>query len=123
MSTPWQRLNRQLEACLVEHLKTGREAKPPEAGFLLWTAFRFLSATRSSNGYGANPISFVEIEAYIRLWRLPLSERHVATLLMLDRVWLDHAYSKQATAPDGVKTLPPSSGQAVNPAVFDAVFG
>lgn len=123
MGNAHDRLETQLVAALRQNLATRKPVPLPEAGRLLWRIFGEISATRTYNQAGPNPISHQEIAAYARLARWPLQPHHVAVLRAMDEAYLEHAYSKQANAPDGVKTLPPSSGQAVNAAVFDAVFG
>jgi hypothetical protein len=47
-----------------------------------------LSQTRSSNGFGANPISFAEIEAWARMTRSMPTPREVLLLRRLDAVAL-----------------------------------
>lgn len=120
--TAHDRLQRQIVDTLKAHLATGARPVVPEAGRLIWSWFIEISATRTYNPAGPNPISYGEIEAWARLNRWPIEPCHVEAIVAMDRAYLDHAYSK-AKAPDGTKILPRGSGQAVNPAAFDAVFG
>lgn len=113
---------KQLVAALSAHLQSGQPPIVPESGRDLWRIFIDLSRTRTYHMAGPNPIAHREIEAYARLHRWPLQPRHVEVIVALDAAWLEHAYSKRDKTSAGVKTLPRHSGQAVNPAVFDAVF-
>lgn len=122
MTTPQERLQRQLVDAIKAHLATGRPATVPEAGRLLWSIFSGLSAARTYNMAGPNPISAAEIDAYARLHRWPLSESHLSIIRALDDAWLAHVYAKK----DGKGDIPVSrrsSGQKITPAAFDAVFG
>jgi hypothetical protein len=104
---------------LRSHL-AGSPLRIPEAERLAWGWFVDLSATRTYHATGPSPIGYAEIEAYARLMRWPLEPRHVQLIRALDTVWLTHARRQQ----DGpAKPTPRSSGQTVNPAAFDAVFG
>jgi len=114
---PFQRLENQLVAILRNHLATGRPAIVPDAGAILWGAFCDLSASRTMGYSAPNPISYAEIEAWARLHRWPLQSHHVAILRALDNAFVSWATS------GGRPTIPRSSGQAVSPTAFDAVFG
>lgn len=51
--------------------KRGRVAEPkgpemPPGGALVWNAFVRLSSARTSAGFGPNPITYTEIDAYCR---------------------------------------------------------
>lgn len=81
--TPDQRLTRQL----VEALRA-RPPIIPEAGRLVWRAFVALSRSRSYGAVGPNPISYLEIEAWCRLMRMPLEPHHVEMICALDQAWL-----------------------------------
>lgn len=115
------RLRNQLVAAMRKHLHTGARPAVPEAGQTLWQIFASLSAKRTYHASGPNPIAYAEIEAYARLHRWPLRPHHVEMIRALDQAWLDHAYA-QMDSGDG---KPPrrASGQAINAAAFDAVFG
>ncbi len=105
----------------VRHHLAGKPSQVPVGGRLVWGWFNDLCRTRTSNGFGPNPISFSEIEAYARLYRWPLEPRHVDTIMAMDRVWMDHARRNQG---EGARPLI-SSGPAMEmtPDAFDAVFG
>ncbi|MBN8998072.1 MAG: hypothetical protein J0H54_01430 [Rhizobiales bacterium] len=80
----------------------------------LWRAFLELHSTRGEGFAGPVPISFAEIEAYVRLMRLPLEPRHIAVIRAIDNAWMDHisaARGRQGALP------------ALTPEVFMAVFG
>lgn len=117
-----RRLKKQLCEALREQL-SGKLAKPPEAGLLLWNLFAELSGRRTYFQGGANPIQPSEIEAYCRLMRQPLEPHHVEILFALDAVWMEAVMSRSNEAPDGVKTLPQRSSHGITPALFDAAFG
>jgi hypothetical protein len=50
----------------------------------LWIAFIRLSARRGSNGFGINPISWSEIDAFVRNSRTALAPWEVEIIEMLD---------------------------------------
>lgn len=112
-----QRLQAQLCAALTAHQKGGK-ARPPEAGIQLWNAFQHISATRTYNAVGPNPISYCEIEAWARLSRTPLAPQHVQILIAMDGAWLEQAYARNKI-PEGTKALPPVSAQPLTAALFD----
>lgn len=56
---------------------------PPELAYL-WRIFGRLSARRGSNGFGANPIGWAEIDAFARLTGTRLEPWECETLEMLD---------------------------------------
>lgn len=101
----------------------GRKVTIPAGGDLLWRWFCDLSRTRTYSMNGPNPVSFSEIEAYARLYQLPIEPRHVASLRAMDETFLDCSYQKREQAPEGVKTLPPKSHHAMTAGMFDAIFG
>ena len=109
---------------MLEALRRGLGRQPlnlPAGGQLVWGWFIALCRTRTSNGYGPNPISYAEIEAYARLYRWPLEPRHIDVILAMDRVWMDHA---RAQAGGSTKIVAPNGpGAEMTPDAFDAVFG
>jgi hypothetical protein len=111
-----KRLKTQLVAAVVSD-----KPKVPEAGRLLWRLFIELSSGRSGNGFGPNPLSWVEIEAWKRVRRWPLSDDHIDILLAMDRAWIEAAYKKKPDAPDGMKTAHPIGGK-FSLAAFDVMF-
>jgi len=114
-------LGRQMCAALEAHLNGGR-AMPPEAGRLLWDAFRALSRTRSYHSAGPNPISYAEIRAWCELMQVPLQPQHVEIIMAMDAAWIADFHNTRLMA-DGVKRLPQQSGHALTPALFDLVAG
>lgn len=115
------KLQRLLCAALRDHLAGGKP-RPPEGGAPLWDAFLRLSAARSYHQFGANPISYAEVEAYTRLMNLPLQPHHVLIIRAMDAVFLEH-FAPGKRAPDGVKAVPHRSPHALSPALFDAALG
>lgn len=83
-----------------------------------------LSHARSYSAYAPNPISFVEIDAWCRLMRIPMRPIDVAIICAMDRAFIDAWCSKRdMKGPEGVKTLPPVSKQPLSAALLDAVMG
>lgn len=107
------RLRAQLVAALEHHLFTGRAARPPVAGVVLWEAFAALCAGRVYGDVGPGPISMGEVEAYTRLMRVELPPHHVQILRAMDAAWLKWARTPEKDRPAGEMTG----------AAFDAVFG
>lgn len=60
----------------------------PAACAYVWTWFLELHAARGSNGYGPNPIGFVELEAWARLTGRQPTPWEIAALRALDAAWL-----------------------------------
>lgn len=105
----------------LENRLAGGKAKVPEGAAILWNAFMALSRARSCGPMGPNPISYPEIAAWAQLMQMPLEPHHIETLAAMDAVWMERAYSKAKGVPEGVKALPPKSGHALTPAMFDLV--
>lgn len=77
---------------------------------------------RTSNGFGLNPISFTEIDAWQRLSGEMLRPWELRAIRRMDLVVIEHANSKAAeetkgTAQDVVSNRPMSGS------LFDALFG
>jgi hypothetical protein len=117
---PDARLEQQLVAALRRAL-AGARPQVPEAGALVWQWFVDLCGTRAVGAAGPRPIAYAEVEAYARLTGWPIEPRHVGLLRALDAEWMKHALGN-LTSRDR-PTAPRSSGQALTPAAFDAVFG
>lgn len=114
------KLDRQLAASLTAHL-AGKSFSVPDAGRLAWRWFNDLSRTRTGTGYGPNPLSYAEIEAYARLYRWPLEPRHVDLILALDRAFLDHVARRQNVNAAGNANL--VDGPPITLEGIDAIFG
>lgn len=110
-------LRRQLES------KTLTAPRIPAGGELLWRWFMDLHKSRTLHAAGANPISYAEIQSYASLMRWPIEPRHVMILRAMDETYLKASVMPQASAPEGVKTLPPVSSAPVTSALIDAMFG
>lgn len=110
-------LKRQLES-------TGRGGVSiPAGGELLWRWFLDLNRTRTYHAAGPNPIQPSEIEAYARSTGWPIEPRHIVVLRAMEDVWMDHAHTRAARVPDGVKPLPPVSTTPLSAGMVDALFG
>lgn len=67
----------------------------PESCYSIWGHFLALDSKRSSNGYGANPLSYSDIKAYFDLIQETVEPCEVRLINTLDRTLLD-VYAKQA---------------------------
>ena len=94
----------------------------PAGGELLWAWFLDLNRTRRMGFSGPEPLSYGEIAAYAQLTRWPLEPRHIATLLAMDRVLLDH-YDRQRETREGAATVPLISERPISAGMIDAMFG
>lgn len=104
----------------LAHPGRGDGPQVPWAGRRLWSVFLDLNAARGSNGWGPNPISHSEIEAWSRLHREPVRPWELDILRAMDAAYLEHATQ---TASKGQQTpSQPSSSRPMSPALFDAVF-
>jgi hypothetical protein len=61
----------------------------PENYAHCWAWFGELSRTRSSNGFGQNPISYAEIDAWSRLTNIELTPLEVSAIMQLDSAYLN----------------------------------
>lgn len=117
-----QRMQKNLCATLNAIL-TGSRSAIPEGGQPLLAMFFQLSEARSWHGNGPNPLSFSEIEAWMRLTGTPLRPHHVETIRALDATWMLSFYRRTGKAPEGTKTLPPMSAHPLTAALFDVAAG
>lgn len=60
----------------------------PKALVYLWRAFHRLSRRRGGNGIGANPISWSEIDAFVRNTRIRLAPWEIEVIEALDDLFL-----------------------------------
>jgi hypothetical protein len=67
------------------------ECEIPDAAMHIWEWFWELHSTRSSNGFGPNPISYAEIAAWSKLSSIKPNKHEVKMLRELDRVYLEAA--------------------------------
>jgi len=95
----------------------------PAGSEILWGWFLDLNQTRSFGFSGPNAITYSEIDAYARLTGAPIGPRHVAALMAMDAAYLRFHHQRQATTPDGVKSLPPVSKVPLSAGLIDAMFG
>jgi hypothetical protein len=61
----------------------------PEEFTFAWGSFFDLQATRSSNGFSHNPLSYIEIEAYIRLSGRVLLPYEIRAIKVVDTAFLN----------------------------------
>lgn len=116
-----------LKKLMVAHLQANLEGMvvmtTPAGGSLLWSWFLDLNRTRTMHAAGINPISYADIEAYIRLTRQAIEPRHIAIIVAMDEAYLAFAHRGRNTAPDGVQSLPPISKAPLTAGLVDAMFG
>lgn len=62
----------------------------PEEMQYVWEYFLRLNQRRTGNGFGANPLSFTEIESFFRLNQIEYSPDEVFLIELLDNVALEH---------------------------------
>lgn len=70
---------------------TGKTVKPPELPTplrYLWNHFAMLHRARGGNGFGPNPLSWSEINAYCQLNRTSLTSWELEALRLLDDAYL-----------------------------------
>jgi hypothetical protein len=60
----------------------------PEEYTFAWNAFFELNAGRTSNGYGPNPLSFVEIHAFMALTGTVLLPYEIRGIKLVDAVFM-----------------------------------
>lgn len=59
----------------------------PMAMLHVWTAFNRLSNRRGSNGFGINPISWADIDAFVRHSQMPLAPWEIRIIEELDNLF------------------------------------
>ena len=83
----------------------------PEEYAFAWASFFDLNNSRGSNGFGSNPISFTEIDAYTRLTQKVLLPYEIAAIQILDNCFLKaqselHKSAQKAKAVPKAPTAP-----------------
>lgn len=73
-----------------------------------------LDTARSTNGFGFNPISFTDIDAYSRINGVPMREWEVAAIRKMDLVRLKKL--------NGGKDEPVVASRPMTPALFNGLF-
>jgi hypothetical protein len=61
----------------------------PEEFTFAWGSFVDLQSTRGSNGFSSNPITYLEIEAYIRLSGRVLLPHEIRAIKVIDTAFLE----------------------------------
>lgn len=100
----------------------GERTLPPLGAAPLWAAFHRLSRARTWHAHGPNPISFQEVEAYCRLFRVPFEPGHIDIITAMDEAWLAHSFEAMRSKTSERKTIPPASKRPLSAALFDAIF-
>ncbi|WP_445263523.1 phage tail assembly chaperone [Rhizobium rhizogenes] len=91
----------------------------PAAGAHVWAWFRELDRARTSNGYGLNPLSYSDIDAWSRLRRISLLAWHLDALISMDGQRLHLLYEKTASETEEKPTV---SERPLTARLFDALF-
>lgn len=74
----------------------------------LWYDFLTLSRGRTSNGFGANPLTWADVWAWLTVTRQTLTPWEVDTLIALDNAWMsDHAKAMDTKSKPKPATHPP----------------
>jgi len=60
----------------------------------VWNWYCELSAARTSNGFGLNPISYTEIDAWVRLLRIDVVPWEIRVIKNLDSMYLQITNAK-----------------------------
>lgn len=60
----------------------------PEGADYLWRAFQRLSGRRTNNGFGQNPLTWQEIDAFVRLSGVALAPWEIEVIERLDGLYL-----------------------------------
>lgn len=66
-----------------------QELECPYELFHVWVVFQTLCATRSSNGFGPNPLSYQEILAYMQCGGIELDDEEIEILKQIDIIYMD----------------------------------
>jgi hypothetical protein len=61
----------------------------PEEYSFAWSSFFDLQSTRSSNGFSANPISYLEMQAYLHLTGRVLLPYEIRAIKVIDTAFLN----------------------------------
>lgn len=69
----------------------------PVALAYLWSAFQRIRSRRGGNGFGPSPITWADIDAYVRLSGVRLAPWEVEIVEALDDVWLREMATRDST--------------------------
>lgn len=73
---------------MPEELKLAEQAPCPDGLAHVWMMFLDLHRARSSNGFGANPISYSEMFAWSSMNGLAVTPYEIGALRQLDSAWM-----------------------------------
>lgn len=85
----------------------------PEEYTFAWNAFHELNGSRGSNGFGVNPITYLEIDAYVRLTGKVLLPYEINAINVIDACFLKAQDNLRKTAQ---KTKQSGSANTAQPA-------
>lgn len=94
------------------------------AGRHVWEYFQTIDIKRQSHGYGYNPITHLELEAWARLYRIDLKPWEVDALSSMDtaKINLLHEDLNKDSDKDPDKPKYTVSERPMSPDLFDALF-
>ena len=72
----------------------------PSDGAHVWAWFLELSAGRGSNGFGPNPISYLDLLAWSMLTGTITRPAEIEAIMALDRVWMTQQVANAGTRTD-----------------------
>lgn len=71
------------------------EPDVPEEGSIIWDWYWELRKAASNGFSGPNPLSFLEIEAWMRLMKIDLHSKSLQLILIMDQQYLSCWYTEQ----------------------------
>jgi hypothetical protein len=80
--------------------------EPPADGTHVWAWFLELSAGRGSNGFGPNPISYLDVLAWTLLTGTITRPAEIEAIMALDRVWIAAQVGNAGSGADGSRAAP-----------------
>lgn len=63
----------------------------------IWTWFQELNCQRTSNGFGLNPITFLEIQAWANMTHKSPTAWEISALRAIDMTWINKMSDSQKT--------------------------
>lgn len=94
--------------------------KIPAAGEHVWRWFKELDRARTSTGFGVNPITWQEIDAWATRRKVDPSQWEIDALISLDSLRVELFYS--AKAPEKEEQQEEVSSRPLSSRLFDALF-
>lgn len=73
----------------------------PAAGAYLWSAYSRLRRRKGGNGFGASPLEWLDIQAFMAAARYPLAPWEIEIIEAIDDLYLVEQLSKQTSSGRG----------------------